>query len=390
MIKRIFTLTILLIFCFLGTAVADDSKIKVRFNGEEIKSEPSPVIMGSTVMVPVGIFTKAMGFECQWDGSAQKVTITSPDKKMIISLNSDTAMVNGSPVKLAAPAQLVGGNVMIPLQAVCDCMGLEMIWDSQNSVINLYNTAKKINGKTAQEFISSLPEPAGDFTTFKFDYRRDAWMYTSLNGKQDKRLILSTVAKAIRKGEQTYSLMTFSSSSGTVNLETFAEPRNVYSRIVGKSWSLLEADDLEQNFSSLMINMDIFENNFIKTNTTHLFPKLKVVYGNDKIYNNNTYQTIIIDSKDPRLVKQNEAANNLYVLLPELTSSNAPKYAEFVVYYYFNKKTGNIELEKRISYLKVTIPDRPDSEFVFTAEDNYRIWDIGVPVEFPAQPPETK
>jgi hypothetical protein len=47
-------------------------------------------------------------------------------------------------------------------------------------------------------------------------------------------------------------------------------------------------------------------------------------------------------------------------------------------------------LQLNISYLKVTIPDHPDSEFVFTAEDNYRIWDIGVPVEFPAQPPETK
>lgn len=390
MIKRIFTLTIVLIFCFLGAAAADDSQIEVRFNGEEIKSEISPVIIDSTIMVPVGIFSKAMGFECQWDDSAQELTITSPDKKMIISLNSNTAIINGSPVKLAAPAQLVGANVMIPLQAVCDCMGLEMIWDSQNSVINLYNTAKKINGKTAKEFISSLSAPTGDFTMFKFEFSRDAWMYTSLNGKQDKRLILSTAAKAIRKGKQTYSSMTFSSPSGTVNLEIFAEPHNVYSRGDGKAWQLLEADDLEQNFSTLMINMDIFNNTFIKKNLSYFFPRLKIVYGDDKVFNNNTYQTIIIDSKDPKILEQTAAALNLYVLIPKLISSSSPKYAESVEYAYFNKKTGNIELRKRIYKLTVTNPNYPDSEVVFTSEENYRIWDIGMPVEFPAQPPETK
>ena len=111
--------------------------ISILLNGKELAFEQSPVIENGTTLVPMRTIFEAMGASVEWDGTTQTVTSVKDDKTISLTLNKETAMVNGESISLAVPAKLINGNTMVPLRFVSESLGAEVNWDGGSKTITI-------------------------------------------------------------------------------------------------------------------------------------------------------------------------------------------------------------------------------------------------------------
>ena len=87
------------------------------------KLEAAPYIENERTMVPVRIISEKFDCDVLWDGIARQVMIVSGDKVITLTINSDTADINGQKIKLDSPAVIKNDNTMVPLRFVSEALG---------------------------------------------------------------------------------------------------------------------------------------------------------------------------------------------------------------------------------------------------------------------------
>jgi len=98
--------------------------IRVRFNGEYVDIYPAPFIEDGRVMVPVRAVSEMLGADVRWDGEMEQVHIELDGIHILLTIDSNMAVVNGEDVELDAPAMLIGGSTFVPLRFVAEGLGV--------------------------------------------------------------------------------------------------------------------------------------------------------------------------------------------------------------------------------------------------------------------------
>lgn len=383
-IRKIIVLTLVMLFFDLAIASAD-WPIELRYNGQRISSEVPPIIVNGTTLVPVRLISETLKYNVQWDSNSETVTIKNPDKKIIIPLNSYTANVNGDTIKLSVPAQSVNGRMMVPLRFIGESMGLEIVWDEANRLVNLYNISKNNDGKTAKEFLISLDQYIKPFNTFKFVCTVDSKGFFS-SQKEKKQRSTYTIVNAFYKDKQVYTTTVYTSGQITTNIEMFFDPPKVYVKEEGKDWKQLSLDAFGSTLGGLIANMDSFNNQTIKEAVNLLSPETKIFYGNDQVFDGVTYQTVIVDYKEPGTKKLAEALVSAEGIFPTELPEGIQENYELVQYNYFNKNTANLERRKVISRVDLKDKYTAQNSMTLITEQTFKIFDLGLPITFPDQP----
>ncbi len=106
-------------------------KVDVYRNGNKIKEitmNVAPKIVKNTTVIPLrGVFDQ-FGADLRYDGKTRRVTVETEDTTIILTLDSDRALVNGKEVKLSTPAFVENGRTLIPLRFVGENLGYEIKW----------------------------------------------------------------------------------------------------------------------------------------------------------------------------------------------------------------------------------------------------------------------
>ncbi len=118
-------------------AKTNNDDIKVILNDNKLNFAQSPVIEKGTTLVPMRAIFEAMGASVEWDGATQTVTSVKSDTTISLTLNKETATVNGKDISLAVPAKLINGNTMVPLRFVGESLGAEVNWDGESKTITI-------------------------------------------------------------------------------------------------------------------------------------------------------------------------------------------------------------------------------------------------------------
>ncbi|HOQ09731.1 MAG TPA: copper amine oxidase N-terminal domain-containing protein, partial [Syntrophomonadaceae bacterium] len=81
-------IAVVVLICGLAAATWADQPIKLVVNGQEIKSDVPPQIIGDRTMVPVRWIAEALGAEVEWDAASRTVIITTkgntPDNEQAV------------------------------------------------------------------------------------------------------------------------------------------------------------------------------------------------------------------------------------------------------------------------------------------------------------------
>lgn len=115
----------------------------VNIFGEETENDVAPIISNDHTMLPARLVAEALGATVEWDGENQIVTIkgqnlkTGEDVTIVITINSNTATVNGEVVELESPAFIENERTYTPLRFVAENLGATVDWDAESQTVKI-------------------------------------------------------------------------------------------------------------------------------------------------------------------------------------------------------------------------------------------------------------
>jgi hypothetical protein len=118
-------------------AVAQD-EIPVTLNGRLVHFPgQGPVMSKDRVMVPLRGVLERMGATVGWDPATQTVRATTSSSRVKLEIGDRTAIVNGAPVSMDVPAEIMDGATMVPLRFVSENLGANVRWNEKDQTVEI-------------------------------------------------------------------------------------------------------------------------------------------------------------------------------------------------------------------------------------------------------------
>ena len=134
-------------------AQAAQGNVSVNLNGNLLAfSGVQPQLVDGRVLVPVrGVF-ESMGFDVSWDNSSKTTTLKKEGLTITSQVDMNYMTVNGTQKPLDVKAQIINGNLMLPLRAISEATGAQVNWDSSTSTVSINtNGSSTISTSSAQK-----------------------------------------------------------------------------------------------------------------------------------------------------------------------------------------------------------------------------------------------
>ena len=109
----------------------------VTYNGEKIVFDQIPVIENGRTLVPLRAIFEKIGADVNWNGDTQTVTAGKDDTEISLTINSTIAVKNGENITLDVPAKVLNGRTLVPVRFVADCFGVNVDWDGTMQRVSL-------------------------------------------------------------------------------------------------------------------------------------------------------------------------------------------------------------------------------------------------------------
>jgi len=109
----------------------------VFYNGEKIKFDQIPVIDNGRTLVPLRAIFEKIGAQVEWDGETQTVTATKDDVTVSLTIDNTQAVKNGEEITLDVPAKIINGRTLVPVRFISDCFGVDVAWDGTMQRVTL-------------------------------------------------------------------------------------------------------------------------------------------------------------------------------------------------------------------------------------------------------------
>lgn len=105
--------------------------------GEIKTNDVAPIIRNDRTMLPTRFIAEAIGAEVEWDNITRTVTITKDNTEIIITIDSETAIVNGEPITLDSPAFIENDRTYTPLRFIVESLGSTAEWSADSQTVTI-------------------------------------------------------------------------------------------------------------------------------------------------------------------------------------------------------------------------------------------------------------
>lgn len=110
---------------------------KMYVNEKEVAIKPAPTIIKGKTLVPLRAVADAFGASVNWDAGTRTATIILREKTIQITLDKDTAIVNGEVKAIGSKAVNIGGRVMVPFRFIAEALGAKVEYNAETKSITL-------------------------------------------------------------------------------------------------------------------------------------------------------------------------------------------------------------------------------------------------------------
>lgn len=110
--------------------------------GETKTNDVAPKIVNDRTMLPARFVAESLGAKVDWDEEKQLVTIVGVNEKneevtILITIDSDIALVNGKEVKLDSPAFIENDRTYTPLRFISENLGAKVDWNEEQQKVTI-------------------------------------------------------------------------------------------------------------------------------------------------------------------------------------------------------------------------------------------------------------
>lgn len=165
--------------------MADESKISIYIDNEEIKSDVPAQIVGGRTMVPVRGVLEGIGAEVSYDEKTKAVNISHGETKIKLIAGFEAAIVNGKASILDVAPQIISGRTLVPLRFISEAVGCKVSYDEKSKRVDVKTAGGQkveipsipIINVTASEHDGNKPEGAidGNYDT-RWSADDDVWI----------------------------------------------------------------------------------------------------------------------------------------------------------------------------------------------------------------------
>lgn len=120
------------------TVMAQAQDVQVTVDGRPVKFEGTEAqYRQGRVLVPLrGVFEE-MGAEVRWNPSNRTVTAERDGRVVRLVIGDRTASIDGAPVMMDVPAQVVMGSTMVPIRFLSESLGADVGWNSSQRLVSI-------------------------------------------------------------------------------------------------------------------------------------------------------------------------------------------------------------------------------------------------------------
>ncbi len=154
--KYIFSIALALL---LITALASTSSIyaaedpKIFYKGQELVFDQSPFIENGRTLVPIRAIAEAVGMQVDYNSTTKTATLIKSERILkipfeqenpyvdgkthiiTITIDQQTAVMDGVSRPLDVPAKSIGGRIYVPLRFVSEAMDMDVIWMEEANIL---------------------------------------------------------------------------------------------------------------------------------------------------------------------------------------------------------------------------------------------------------------
>lgn len=151
------------------------SDITVFVDGQKLAFDQKPIIQDGRTLVPMRTIFEALGAEIEWYDEEKKVTAFWGTNSMELWIGStEIQMGDGSTLTIDVPAKIVNGRTLVPLRAVSQSMGAEVIWDGETKTIQI-NRPAGISYYQNDIYVYTFDTPSGFSFGGEYEGGTGAW-----------------------------------------------------------------------------------------------------------------------------------------------------------------------------------------------------------------------
>ncbi|MGG4394294.1 stalk domain-containing protein [Paenibacillus thiaminolyticus] len=166
--------------------------VKATLNGEEW-TIAKPYMKQGAMMVPLTVFTKAVGVDLNWS-TGDVVTLGNGKTAVRMRLGQKQAMANGKAIMLPAAPEMVNGTVMAPLGPLAKAFGAAYTVAKDKSVVLTWNRANVL--AEAAIDVSAKAVRFGDHVHRWSMVLPEGWSYSFLAPEENSVLMESPSGQA--------------------------------------------------------------------------------------------------------------------------------------------------------------------------------------------------
>lgn len=128
-------LSVVLLLIPLTASVSAQTDIQIEIDGQPLVTDVPPVIEDGRTLVPVAHMLRALGAEVIWNEASRTVTITQNDTTILLTIDSQTALINGQADQMQVPARILNSRTFVPLRFVAENLDANVEWDGVNRMV---------------------------------------------------------------------------------------------------------------------------------------------------------------------------------------------------------------------------------------------------------------
>ncbi len=148
-----FLLPLLLLILLLSQPIfAQSGGMSIIVDDQVLLLKESPLVKDDQVMLPGRPLLEAMGMEVFWEEETQTVVGSDAEFEMVIPIGCSEPLVNGEPVEVDIPAELMGGCTYLPISFIEQFLNTEVGLVTESGTIAI--TPETLAGQFITEKIS--------------------------------------------------------------------------------------------------------------------------------------------------------------------------------------------------------------------------------------------
>ncbi len=150
MINKIISLILCVLLYTTGISVyadAADTKdmsiilqienLNMTVNGTEKEIDAAPVIIDGRTLLPVRAVVEEMGGDVIWDREAKQATLNHGNNEIVLTIDSETALLNNEEQTLDTAPVIISGRTFLPIRFIAENFGYNVEWNGENKTVTI-------------------------------------------------------------------------------------------------------------------------------------------------------------------------------------------------------------------------------------------------------------